>query len=372
MNTQYYWYVSCGELKFVDSYGNDATLDPVTIRYRKRMANTILYSDDIAFSTPRDIVTTTVEDRGAKTSLSPLSPTIISPADGSTGMPVGNTVTRLMWEPHVNGQRPAWYEVYIASSEDEIPDGSSTLFYETYQQYAILTNDYEAVNDSYIDIYSLLTGDMARVYCAVAACNSYGVSALSNIISFEISKNETGYVAPAVPTLLVPAASVVDLTTSEEFTVTSGTGADKADYYEFRLRKSGDSISSAIYGNSVADATNRYIGTCTFSGLEYGTEYLWTARATNAFGSSAYAAERTFTTIDLPSGMLWEEQNDGFDEDIQLAALYLAISRAADLAGGDAKVSRYFFDKFNYMQNDLRRKYNSAKYKNITIKPYSF
>lgn len=69
---------------------------------------------------------------------------------------------------------------------------------------------------------------------------------------------------------------------------------------------------------------------------------------------------------------MWEEQDDGLDGDLQIAALYFALSRAADMVGGDREVSKYFFDKYNYMAKDLRRKYNASKFKNITIKPYDF
>lgn len=69
---------------------------------------------------------------------------------------------------------------------------------------------------------------------------------------------------------------------------------------------------------------------------------------------------------------MWEEQDDGLDGDLQMAALYFALSRAADMVGGDREVSKYFFDKYNYMTKDLRRKYNASKFKNITIKPYDF
>ena len=68
----------------------------------------------------------------------------------------------------------------------------------------------------------------------------------------------------------------------------------------------------------------------------------------------------------------WGDQDDGLDDDVQLSALYLAVSRASDLAGGDQKLSTYFFSKHNYLQKELKAKYNSAKYRDITIRPYSF
>ena len=68
----------------------------------------------------------------------------------------------------------------------------------------------------------------------------------------------------------------------------------------------------------------------------------------------------------------WGDQDDGLDDDVQLSALYLAVSRASDLAGGDQKLSAYFFSKHNFLQKELKVKYNSAKYRDITIRPYSF
>lgn len=69
---------------------------------------------------------------------------------------------------------------------------------------------------------------------------------------------------------------------------------------------------------------------------------------------------------------LWSEQDDGNEDDIQTAAIYLLLSRVSDLAGGDRDSSKYFFEKYNFMKKDLRKKYNSAKYSNITIKPFTY
>ena len=79
---------------------------------------------------------------------------------------------------------------------------------------------------------------------------------------------------------------------------------------------------------------------------------------------------KTYSVVLLEN--LWEEQDDGLDNDLQLAALYFSLSRAADMVGGDRDVSKYFFEKYNYMVKDLRRKYNSSKYRNIVIKPYDY
>lgn len=69
---------------------------------------------------------------------------------------------------------------------------------------------------------------------------------------------------------------------------------------------------------------------------------------------------------------LWSEQDDGNEDDIQTAAIYLLLSRVSDLAGGDRESSKYFYEKYNFMKKDLRKKYNSAKYSNITIKPFTY
>jgi hypothetical protein len=69
---------------------------------------------------------------------------------------------------------------------------------------------------------------------------------------------------------------------------------------------------------------------------------------------------------------LWEDQDDGLEDDVQLAAVFHAISRCCDLLGEDAKVSAYFWDKYKNIYKELKRRYNSAKYRDINIKEWSF
>lgn len=368
MSATYYWYINDGQLKFVDSYDDAATLTPITVRYRERLANKILYSDDIMFS--RERVGTSVAIADAKVGMTPLAPILLSPADASSGIPyspVGNTVATLKWEPRPSGAVPTYYEVYVGLDEDIF--NSYSFLYETEFEYVTLSN--VALPDySYIDISTILAAS-EQVYWCVVPYNMYGEGAASDVYTFTFAPTQTGTVAPNAPTLASPVDSSTNLPTT--LTLTANTnGGTKPDSFEFRIRKDTDPIADAIIVFTETVDGLGVSGVCEASGLSYSTEYAWTARGINNAGPGAWATEITFTTAAQPSGLLWEEQSDGLDEDLQLAALYLALSRAADLAGGDDKTSRYFYDKFTRMQKDLRRKYNSAKYKNITIKPYSF
>lgn len=207
-----YWYINSGELKFIDDYGNDVTLSPVTVRYRKRFSNEIKTVEEI---------TPIVKD--------------------------GTITIKLKGDP------PAW----AVTATGDITAGTYFKFLEP---------------------------------------ATYGG--------------------------------------------THTTSTDLVYYYS---------------------ATHMYVGRNTANGVVFSE-----LCAIEDFDSGNPVFDYVLAINP------WEDQDDELDADIQLAALYLAVSRAADLAGGDAKMSSYFYNKYNNMQKELRRKYNSAKYKNITIRPNQF
>lgn len=347
-----YWYIRENKLKFVDDYGNEVDLDPITVRYRRRLSAEIRNVDDALFSNSATRDSNIIPDGRL-----PLPPRLLSPENGSNGIDAGADIS-LTWGAANSGALPTLYCVYVGYDPDA--EISEWMFKEIdASQVSIKYTAFSA------DADYLAPTEGLKVYWTVTAYNSYGESTVPTAYSYEYIKGTAADFAPNAPTLTAPADETEDSSLTPTLTwsipTVDGTHSAATGYVL--------SVSSSIIGSLAYLVDNNFTFT---SPLDYGTAYTWKVRAFNGAGNSDWSAERTFTTITLPQGYLWEEQDDGLDTDVQLAALYLMLSRACDLAGGDAKTSRYFFDKYNYMQKELRIKYNSAKYKNITIRPYSF
>lgn len=348
-----YWYIRENKLKFVDAYGDDSAPDPVIVRYRRRLNAEIRNADDALFSKAIN----RYDDDITPDQTIPLPPRLLSPENGSDNVPDDSDVT-ISWAAASSGSSPTLYSVYISYDPDA--DISEWMVKEVdASQTSILYSDFSGDSG-----YVAPRGGQ-KVYWTVTAYNRYGESRVPDMYYYAYKTIAGATLIPNVPTLTSPAddAENVALLPTLDWSVPAVDDTHEA--------ASGYiiDISSSTLGVSIFTEDSDF----TFiSSLDYGTEYTWKVAAFNDAGQSAYSTERTFTTTILPQGYLWEEQDDGLDIDIQLAALYLALSRGCDLAGGDAKTSKYFFDKYNHMQKELRIKYNSAKYKNITIRPYSF
>jgi hypothetical protein len=68
----------------------------------------------------------------------------------------------------------------------------------------------------------------------------------------------------------------------------------------------------------------------------------------------------------------WEEQDDGLENDAQLAALFYAISEASLLNKETAEYHNFFANKFNVERIALKKKYNSSTIHRLTIKPNEY
>lgn len=358
----YYWYPHNNQLKFVNEYGNAVTLSPVTVRYRKRLNNIILDSDHPSFGSGLSVEATRDDGLSIETTKVgdiadprvPMAPIIIAPQNGSSGLSLLETI--LEWIPSNNpaSALPTYYTVIASKIEDNI---YSDFMLETTETKI----DFNELRNGSDEAPTPVYGD--RWYWTVAANNKYGQGDAAPIstFTFMVEPGEPpGSLDP--PLLLTP----VDGATNVPIMPTFSWGAvnDAAGYILSYWPKDETSLQKGIYCTETKFTLSLP--------LVYDAEYEWTVVAYNGSVMSAEATHRSFTVVSKPLGAEWEEQDDGLDTDTQLAALYLALSRACDLCGGDAKTSKYFYDKFNYMQKELRIKYNSSKYRNITIRPYSY
>ena len=69
---------------------------------------------------------------------------------------------------------------------------------------------------------------------------------------------------------------------------------------------------------------------------------------------------------------MWEEQDDGLSEDVQIAGTYLALSNMVDIVGESPKQYEYLYGKFKLLERDIKARYNSANTRNQQIVPVSF
>ena len=57
----------------------------------------------------------------------------------------------------------------------------------------------------------------------------------------------------------------------------------------------------------------------------------------------------------------WEEQDDGFDDDVQICAVYVLIAQLADITGLGAEEAKAMAGRAKQWLSRLRRKYNASK-----------
>jgi len=69
---------------------------------------------------------------------------------------------------------------------------------------------------------------------------------------------------------------------------------------------------------------------------------------------------------------LWEQQDDEYNSDIQLTAAYYAMSMLADMVPTPDGAVKMLYDRYRFRFKDLKNRYNSAKFNNVTIKPCGF
>lgn len=68
----------------------------------------------------------------------------------------------------------------------------------------------------------------------------------------------------------------------------------------------------------------------------------------------------------------WEEQDDGMSDDVQLAAMYKAITKMAHLAGGTPEIAALAAEKFKELDHLIRIEHNTTKHLHGSFKQVSF
>jgi len=74
----------------------------------------------------------------------------------------------------------------------------------------------------------------------------------------------------------------------------------------------------------------------------------------------------------IDASATWDYQDDGYSDDVQLTALYYALSGLADMVPESRELVKPMYDRFKYRMRDLQIKLHSSKFSDITIKPNHF
>jgi hypothetical protein len=191
--------------------------------------------------------------------IAPITPTLSSPGDAATGVPVSTTLT---WNP-VTGATTYHVQVSSAQSFAAILVDDSTLT-TTSKTIGLLSN-----NTTY--------------YWRVSASNAGGTSAYSPTRSFT-----TIVALPASPTLAAPADSAINLPLNTTVSWNAVTGATM-----YHLQVS----TSSSFSTDIVDDTTLTDPTKAIGPLSLASTYYWKVRAKNAGGFGAFSAVRSFKTI---------------------------------------------------------------------------
>src|SRR6267143_2172689 len=194
----------------------------------------------------------------------PLTPTLVSPANGSTGQPL--TVV-LAWNPAGGA---VTYRVQLAAD---------SLFGSI------------VLDDSTVTATSRQIGPLSvntLYYWRVNAKNSAGTSAYSSAWNFT-----TLIPPPPAPALLSPGNNATGQATTLTCRWNSSSGAAK---YRYQLATDSGFVNKAVDDSTLTDTTRAV------ANLANSTTYFWRVRASNGAGSGAYSSAWKFTTIvALPS-----------------------------------------------------------------------
>ncbi len=206
------------------------------------------------------------------TTLTPLTapsvPSLTSPANGSTNLPLSDT---LSWSASQNATR---YQVEVSTSASF----SSTI-----------------INDSTVTSTSRITGALSgstTYYWRVQASNTAGASGWSSAWSFTTL---TPLTAPSVPSLTSPANGSTNLPLSDTL---SWSASQNATRYQVEVSTSA-SFSSTIINDSTVTSTSRITGA-----LSGNTTYYWRVQASNTAGASGWSSAWSFTTSSAASSIL--------------------------------------------------------------------
>ncbi|HEY6193966.1 MAG TPA: fibronectin type III domain-containing protein [Candidatus Eisenbacteria bacterium] len=199
----------------------------------------------------------------------PPSPTLLSPANGATGVDPQAT---LSWTTSSSANN---YRLQVATDAG----------------FSSMVVDQQGFTAGSAD--SLGLAGNTQYFWRVSAKNAGGPSPFSAPWSFS-----TGAAAPpppppppppapAAPTLSSPADGAVDVAVNPTLGWNASTGADS-----YRVQVS----TSSTFGTTVVDQSGIAATSDAISGLAAGTQYFWRVNATNAGGTSAFSTAFSFTT----------------------------------------------------------------------------
>lgn len=196
------------------------------------------------------------------TGAQPSPPTLASPANGATAIPLSTT---LIWNATPNTLN---YSLQVSLNSTF----TNLIYYESG-----LTNTRQTIS-------GLQT--LKQYFWRVNASNNYGVSVYSGSWSFT-----TVNPPPDPPVLTTPANNAIDLSLSPVLIWNASSGAAS---YNLQVSIS-DTFPTFVYNQSSLTSTFKQL-----SGLNYFTKYYWRVRATNSFGTSDWSSPvSAFTTTGI-------------------------------------------------------------------------
>jgi subtilisin family serine protease len=190
----------------------------------------------------------------------PAAPSLISPANGSTGIAIN---TALTWNA-VSGATS--YNVQVSTSS------------------GFGTTVYNATGITATSVSPAGLANSTKYYWRVSATNGVGTGAWSTVRNFTTIASGT---VPAAPVLILPANNATGVSRNPSFSWGASTGATS---YNFQLSK------YSTFTTTVKNTTLTTTSTSA-SGLSRNTVYYWRVRAINSVGSSPWSVSpRSFTT----------------------------------------------------------------------------
>ncbi|MGA9363770.1 MAG: choice-of-anchor D domain-containing protein [Bacteroidota bacterium] len=193
---------------------------------------------------------------------SPAAPTLVSPANGATGVPTSPT---LSWNASSGA---TWYH----------------LQFSTTSNFSVVSIDLSYLASTSVPITGLDSN--ATYFWRVSASNTSGSSSYSDVWSFTTGAGGP----PTAPTLVSPANGAAGVPTSLTL---SWNGSSGATSYHLQVSRFAN-FSAVIL--ELAGITSTSVAV---AGLDSNSTYYWHVSASNTSGSSPYSDVRSFTTASL-------------------------------------------------------------------------
>jgi hypothetical protein len=193
----------------------------------------------------------------------PATPTLLTPANGATGIAI---TPKLTWNTVATA---VTYRVQLS----------------TVSTFATMVADDSTLTVGADSLLTALANGTAY-YWRVNAKNTYGSSAWSGARVFT-----TITLTPATPTLLVPANNATGIAITPKLTWNTVANA-----ITYRVQVA----TVSTFATTVADDSTLTVGADSLAtALANGTAYYWRVNAKNTYGSSAWSGSRVFTTVSL-------------------------------------------------------------------------